>query len=476
MNSGRPVVAVIGGGFSGLLTAANLLADPSGPAVLLVERNAGLARGLAYGSAAPSHLLNVRAGNMSAFPDRPEHFLDWLKGQPGYADAGPAAFAPRAVYGRYLQSVLSDLIAGAADAGRLNITHDAVVDIGPDDDGLELELAVGRRLRVDAVVLAVGAAPTPRPTVPGLTHRVEPLFVPDPWGAGALDSIGADERILLLGSGLTMVDIALLLRERGHAGPIIALSRRGLAPRPHAEAPVPQVASPRINPAAPLSRQLRAVRERIEEVGDWRAVIDSLRPLTTAIWRAWSPEVRSRFLRHLRPWWDVHRHRMAPAVSDTVARAVRDHQLRVIGGRIVRLEPHRDGDRPAGLITYVERGSRTERGLLVHRIIPCMGMEGDVAGTRDPLLVRLLRRGLVRPHPLGLGLDVDTDSRALGEAAHPRLFALGPLTRGAFWESTAVPDLRRQAADVARSVSAALADAPPERRSEDTVVDAGVGR
>ncbi|MDT8757580.1 FAD/NAD(P)-binding protein [Sphingomonas psychrotolerans] len=434
-------VAIIGAGFSGTLQAINLLRH-EGPRATLIERAPVAGTGLAYGAAHPSHVLNVRAGNMSAFPDDPGHFVRWLQAR-GVPDA-PTAFIPRVIYGEYLRELLEAALRDPA--GRLTLIRDEVRDVTL-DGGVKVQLGE-RILEADAAVLAVGNLPPHDP--PGLdpeklsTRR----YKGDPWDASVPEDLGDDDTVLVIGTGLTMVDVVLLLDARGFRGKIVALSRRGLLPRPHGPAGDWQKIDER--PATTASRLLQSVRSRGDAVG-WRNAVDELRPFTQAMWGNASEAERARFLRHLRPWWDVHRHRLAPEVHARLMAVIGRGQLEVIAGKTLGFDERSDGIE----IGFRRRGNDAPETLLAQRIVNCTGPLGDLARTQEPLLQKLAARGLIRPDAAHLGIDVDNQGQTIAAdgRANPDLYALGPMTRGAFWEIVAVPDIRIQTWNVARRLS-----------------------
>ena len=439
-------VAIVGSGFSGTLQALNLLRH-DGPRAVLIERADEPGRGLAFGAADPSHVLNVRASNMSAFPDAPDHFLQWLeaRGMPGVA----RSFVPRLVYGDYLREMLLAVLAAAPD--RLTIVKGEVVDLVA-GDRLWLRLSGGKRLEADAVVLAVGNLPPHDP--PGLDAAALPerAYQRDPWSRYPGGDLDERDDLLLIGTGLTMVDVATLLDARGFRGRIVALSRRGLLPQAHA-ATSPPAQQLRDRPRAGVSRLLRQVRERAREVGDWRAAVDELRPFTQAMWAGATEAERARFLRHLRPWWDVHRHRLAPEVANRLAAMRADGRLTILAGKTLAFAECADGVD----VTWRPRGTGRAERLHVRRIVNCTGPLGDLSHTREPLLRALVDRGAIRPDAARLGIDVDRDAAVIDAdgRADPRLFAVGPMTRGAFWEIVAVPDIRTQTWSLARRLAGA---------------------
>jgi uncharacterized NAD(P)/FAD-binding protein YdhS len=445
-------IGVIGAGFTGALLALHLLRRCGDQdRILLIEKSRRFGAGLAYATGNQHHLLNVRAGNMSAFSADPDHFVAWLRRlprstqDPDAADLpGPASFVPRGVFGAYVQQALAEEIWRGQRGSRLTIVNDEAVGIARAPGGLALQLAIGRQLVVDTAVLAIGNFPPDRNTAP---------VFGDPWDPRATSDLDPEASVLILGTGLTMVDTAITLLDAGHRGPIHAISRRGLLPRQHVGA-IPddtgeiRLPRPWTFDSPPSGRSLVAlmhdVRQtigRAERQGrGWRSVIDGIRPHTQRLWRELSPQDRQRFLRHLRPWWDVHRHRSAPQVMARIAAARERGQLQVTAGRILATET--DGGRVTARIQL--RGGRDTIVRAGERLIDCTGLNGDCTKIDQPLLKQLLAEGLARPDPLRLGLDV-TEAGALVDgdgAAASDLFAVGPITRGAFWEIIAVPDLR----------------------------------
>jgi uncharacterized NAD(P)/FAD-binding protein YdhS len=414
-------VAIVGAGYSGTMAAVEVTRAAPGAGIVLIEKSGRFASGAAYGTTSPGHLLNVRARNMSALAGEPGHFAAWAAGE-GHS---PDAYVPRRDYRRYL----AGLLEGAAAVER--VTGEAVAV----DDGAVL-LESGERIACDALVLAGGNFASRLPAAFG------PSAIHDPWGAqgaaAVAEAAASGGELLLVGTGLTMVDMAVSLEEAGFEGRITAFSRRGLVPRPHLS---PAAAPLEREPPAGLSAIVREVRAH----SPWRASVDGLRPHSIGLWRGLSEAEQKRFLRHLRPWWDVHRHRIAPLVAARIHAMRESGRLEVAAGRIARVEGE--------TVTIARRGG----GALERRfaaVINCTGPEGNIRRVDDPLIRGLLASGRARPDRLGLGLDVDSQSRVAGNGPSPALYALGPLTKGAFWEIVAVPDIRGQVAGVARSIAA----------------------
>ena len=442
--SERATVAVVGAGFSGLLTTLHLLREPDGPRVRLIERRPQFGRGAAYSTSSQEHLLNVRAANMSAFPDRPSHFTDWLAGQA--TEEEDTAFVTRARYGGYLQAMLREA-AEAGEAGRLILEADEAVELRLETSGWTVTLGMGRSFTADAAVLAVGNLPPHLP--PGMDGGAasSAAYFGDPW---AVDFASMPETgsLVVIGTGLTMVDLALRLASERPALKVFALSRRGLQPRRHLSrgpAPEPFAVERGDTPRSVLRRLRKGA------VGtDWRALIDGLRPHVQTVWRSWSLERRAQFLRHLRPWWDVHRHRLAPAVAAKLDHLTGSGALTVAAGRIIAIQADAEGLK----VAWTPRGADEPRETAAVGVINCTGPNGDLMRVQDPLLAGLAERGLIRADACRLGLDVGADGRLIGAdgAAKLDLYAVGPITRGAYWEITSVPDIRIQVAECAAAI------------------------
>ena len=433
-------ILVVGAGFSGAALAVQLLARTR-CAVTLIDASGVFGRGLAYSTRDAVHLLNVRAGRMSLFPDDPDHFVRSLRasGRP----EGPDDFVPRMVYGDYVQAVLAE--AEAAHPGRLERVTGRAASVRGDEGSAVVRLEDGRELTGEAAVLATGNGP-PAPLETAGIDGLGRAYVPDPWAPGALDGIGAAEDVVLVGAGLTMIDVVLSLAERGWTGRALAVSRHGLLPRPHGR-------SDRERPGDPpggetLSRRLRAFRRAAAE-DDWHTPMFRLRPHVQALWRGASEAEQRRFLRHLRPYWDVHRHRTAPDVGARIRSLIEAGRLEVAAGRLLAIESGAGG--------FALRWRRRGGGRAVARgtrLINCTGPRGDVSRSEDALLRELVGAGKGRPDRHRLGLDVDGQGRVLDAEGRvqPRLFAIGPPTRGALWEIVAVPEIRVQAAELAETL------------------------
>ncbi|HET7462484.1 MAG TPA: FAD/NAD(P)-binding protein, partial [Longimicrobium sp.] len=395
-------IAIVGGGFSGTLTAVHLLrgAWPGGLHVVLVNRSGPLARGVAYGTRSAAHVLNVPAARMGAFPDDEEHFLRYARGRDPSVVGGD--FVPRSLYGDYLEQVLADAVAAAPAGTRFTHRVARAVDVRVcPGRGAELVLEGDGGppvLAADRVVLAAGSYSPADPPVPDAAFFADdPRYVRDPWAPGALEGVDRSRPVFLVGTGLTMLDVALDLHGRRLGAPMLALSRRGLVPRPHRSPALPPhpvdwdgalLAGP-----ATARRYLREVRRAVAEHPDvdWRDVLASLRPVTPALWAALPLAERARFLRHLQPYWDVHRHRAAPSIISGFEGLVRDGRLRFCAGRLLRVR----GGSGGVAVRFRRRGTQTVEEVRVGAVVNCTGPSSNVAALGEPLLDSLLRQGLI---------------------------------------------------------------------------------
>jgi uncharacterized NAD(P)/FAD-binding protein YdhS len=457
-------IAVIGAGFSGTLLSLHLLRHcPPPTRLVLIERNSQFGRGLAYATGNPSHILNVPAARMSAFHDRPNDFLDWLTRQPepGAPPPGPQTFAPRRRFGAYVRGLLNDEIKRSG-RDRLELVKGDVVGLDRAARTLVLTLDRGRTVQADMAVLAIGNFPPEPMPIGNLGFYDTAFYRPDPWAPDALTELDPEAAILLVGTGLTTVDAVISLLDQEHRGPIYALSRRGLLPRRHAGVPMPAPEhEPYPTAVNALTRFLRTEAARAAAQGSgWQPVIDELRPFTVDVWQAMPLQDRKRFLRHLRPWWDVHRHRMAAQVADRLEAAQASGQFRIVVGRV------RDCAVRNGEVEVQCRPRRREdlATITVSRVVNCAGPRADYDRIQEPLIRDLLRDGVVRPDPLRLGLDVTGNCALLNRegAISRRLFAVGPVTKGTFWEMTAVPDIRRQTEKLAAYLAGLVKAASPK--------------
>jgi len=475
-----PVVAIVGGGASGTLTAVLLLrtaAQQQRPVRIILIDSAGRhGLGQAYGTTHPWHLLNTPAQQMSALADDPGHLVRWaaeaglaagkLTG-PGAcrsaaaSSASPAgelagAFLPRRDYGRYLQDTLAEAERLAGPLGRLSLVSSQVTAIRPGGRGRALRLMLANgSLDADVAVLATGNLP------PALPFPVPagPRIITDPWAPGALEAAADGSPVVIAGTGLTMIDVAVAVTGTSRRTAVHAISRHGLLPRVHRglpAGPVEPVWLPvLVNPVGPvrLAELMWQVRTAMTTRPDgWQDVIDGLRPYLPSLWRRMPAADRQLFLRHVARYWEVHRHRMPPQAARRIAELRCTGQLSVHHGRITAVTEQADGLR---IRLSTDDG---ERKLTAGWLVNATGAGADVTAVPDPLLADLLGSGLARPGPLRLGIDATADGAVLDTTGAPSsvLFTLGPPLRGLWYETTAIAEIRQQAAALARRLVSAV--------------------
>jgi uncharacterized NAD(P)/FAD-binding protein YdhS len=441
--TGKPSVTIIGGGASGVLLAAHLLRDPDTDIrVTLLERRGQFGQGLAYSASLRDHKVNVPARGMSAFADDPDHFWRWLQSKNYPAPNGSWVFVPRRLYGSYLEYVLTE--AGKSAPGRLVVLAEEAVSVRETAKGVETVLDNGTSIVSHYAALAVG-------------HETQPSR-----GRGIAMRVGSDRDtpldpeapVIILGSGLSMVDAWLSLAETNHRGQILVVSRNGLLPKGHEYVPPLSIDAADVPFGTNLPYFINWFRGLIAETvasgGNWRSVIDGLRPYNQRIWQSWTERTKRQALRHLRPWWNIHRHRLPPELHERLSAAVSSGQVELVAAEFVGIERHGDAVRA----TIRPRGTTTLQTVDVARVYDCGGVTVDVKSSSNPVIRELIATGAGRPDPLHIGLDVDETCAVIdteGKTSR-HLIAVGPLTRGRFFEIEAVPDIRRQCADIAARI------------------------
>ena len=448
----RKAIAIIGGGFSGTLVATWLMKKASEPTrIVLIERAPRFARGFAYSTNSLLHLLNVPVEKMSAFPNEPGHFINWAQSRDSKIQA--SSFVPRMMYGEYLESVLYEADLNKASNVKFDRLNDEAVSVQfkSNDSGAVIQLESGTQLVVDHIVLAVGNYPPRNPAVSENSFYSSDKYFRDPWAANVLTSLKSEEPVLLIGTGLTMLDKAIELKGKGHKDTIYAISRHGFLPQPHKsglEAIKIDLNPKEYDSVRKLFQFIRKnIKDVVEKGGDWRQVIDALRPNVQNIWQLMSEKEKKRFFRHLRPHWDVHRHRMPPNISNEISNMVKTEMLKVVAGRILNYKEEQE----SVIVTIYDKKFKQELDIKVSRVINCTGSEFDFCQIQDPLVINLIEQGYIIPDKLSLGLEANINGALVDKNGKVSniLFTLGPPLKGQLWETTAVPEIREQACRLA---------------------------
>jgi uncharacterized NAD(P)/FAD-binding protein YdhS len=448
-------IGIVGGGFAGTAIAAVLHKLSQRPIeIIICEKSGHFGAGPAYSTPFFHHLLNVRAQDMSAFQDDPTHFTNWLShhaDKDKYFDSHiplGEQFAPRQLYHQYLQSLLETLQAGQSKKFKLILEPVEVVDIDLLSDGGMLIFQDGRKAQIDKVILALGNNP---PTVFPFPVSADIQCINNPWDYTAVANIASSDPVLIVGTGLSMIDAVLTLYHQRHQGMIYAVSRHGLLPLPHADIKpgYPLTTSSLSSDIRHLTTSLRAIcQSHVEEGGDWRSVVNTLRLHIPKIWEKASVKDKKRFLRHVLPYWNIHRHRVHTVIMDLLSALSAQRQLKIMSGYVVRAKQ--------GLAKIKLRHSQEITDIPVKWLINCMGPVQQLKATSQPLLGAILKRKVATIDTLQLGLSVNSLGALKDDSGHPStiLYALGAPTKGTLWEINAVPDIRSQIFDLARHLLA----------------------
>nr|WP_315446619.1 FAD/NAD(P)-binding protein [uncultured Pseudomonas sp.] len=449
-------ILIIGGGLSGTMLAVQLLRLPGQRKILIIEPRAELGRGEAYSAVELGHTLNGNAARMSVDPDNPDDLTQWLTehiaagGWPQSSEQQVPVcelFPPRGLFGVYVQQRLAEARKVGEQYGS-TVGHICaeVIDLQTEAESVQVTLNDGQHIRGAYAVLATGmfpAARTPQKESSGLNAAAL-----DPWAVAAMRQLDPLSTVLIIGSGLTMVDAVVSLEQAGHRGPIEVFSRHGLLPHVRRQPPAwvdflaedHSIRSPR-----QLLRELRRhCRDAIAQGIDWQAPLDTVRVHIARLWSQATDVQRRQFVRHVRPWWESHHHRSPPLSAQLVERLLGEGRLRIHAASFKGLEPYGEG----GVRIRIRRRGETETCVLEGAaLINSSGIEYDWRRVARPLPQQLLARGLVRPGPLALGIAAAIDGAVLSENGQVanRLFAMGPPLRGMWWESTAVTDVALQA-------------------------------
>ncbi len=446
-------ITIIGSGATGTLLAINLIKHNNNQPIEinLVERKGRIGRGVAYSTATDYHLLNVPANKMGAFPDDLEHFYKWLTAKD--YDFFASDFVPRKFYGEYLRETFCEVLKNKNPNVSLNLLDDEAVDVLVDDRHAQVILNSGEILYSDKVILAFGNFPPPHPRSENQSFIHSEKYFQNPWGAKIHYKIEPNDDVFIIGTGLTAIDTVLSLRNKSHKGKIFLFSTRGLLPAVHKLGFVYPSFEEELNSQTRITDLLKIVRRHIKKAekqhSDWRAVIDSLRPYTQAIWLSLPVAEKRYFMQHLSRYWNVARHRMPPECAEILDKLQAANKLLILKGRLKNIGTGEDGKFEVKFST-----GGVENNLSVDAVVNCIGSQSDFSKVENQLVKNLVDRGLIKPDVLKLGIDATPDGKTIakGGTVSDKIFTIGTALKGILWESTAMPEIRAQTNRLALSL------------------------
>jgi uncharacterized NAD(P)/FAD-binding protein YdhS len=435
-------IAIVGGGFSGSMLAVQLIKqNQEFPLkIYLIEKNLSVGKGVAYSTHKPYHLLNVRADRMSAFPDQPDHFVNWLKQK--NIPLSPSGHMPRKVFGEYIQDIIKSTV-------NINHAHSSIEIIYDEANDVEIKNKKGfihlqnqnRQLVADKIILTLGNfPPTPLPFISSSETR----YCGDPWNCDYMAKIKSSDNVLIIGSGLTMIDTCMNLYKANHKGKIFSISHHGYLPIVHNYSkPYPSFYN-ELEQLTSVLDLFKVVRKHISianNIGiDWRSVVDSLRPHTQELWLKLPVKEKEIFLRSLNRIWSIVRHRIPPEYNQVINKLQLSKQLEIISGKILTAIRLKDKIE----FRILRKKESTTETLNVDFIINCTGPQNNYSKLNYPLIKNLLRKKMIQPGPFQLGIDAYAEGKIKGENEGV-LYTMGPPLTGLLFEITAVPELRKQA-------------------------------
>jgi uncharacterized NAD(P)/FAD-binding protein YdhS len=440
-------VALVGGGFSGAAVVYHLLKDAKTPlAISVFEPRAQVGLGIAYGDCSQRQILNVRSKGMSIDESRPDHYSKWLESS-GIANAADL-FSERYRYGQYVSLSLSSV---ATTSGFEHIKDSVVAITKNQNQQFEIFTQDGKKFLANSVVLALGVVLANAKKEKGPTAHLT-----SPWKPGSFSKIKDASNLLIVGTGLTAIDVIVEAEYSGFKGKYTVVSRHAKFPQPHLDNP--KSASAELlawanslrNYKPSVRALLRSIRSKVRSGVSWYEVIDALRIPTQDLWKGLSARDKHSFLRHLRWAWDIHRHQAPGQSIKLIESLISSGRMTLVKGRIKNITIFE-----GRTSVYIQpRGAGQERTIEADIAFDGMGMGTDIKRSDNPLILQMLKDGLITVDDLGIGLRADDLGRVISQHGQisDNLFLLGPLRRGELWESTAARELRAQGRVIAQEI------------------------
>lgn len=455
----KPVIAIIGGGFCGAAVLINLIRNATEPLkIVLINKDKVLAKGVAFNSSNHNHLLNVRVSNMSPFVNEPLHFAEWISRQSelkafmstDFIDK----FITRNVYGKYIASLLEKTIAEAPKFLDIEIIIDEVTSINKLKNKQELVLGSKETFIAEKVVLALGVFPPGNITIPNMAFYDSKKYFANPWNRNALKNIYLEESIFLIGTGLTSIDLIISLIQKGYHGKVYSFSKNGRLPLIHTDRKAYTAIQAELKVGLSLITYFKIFKKHLKLA--WQSgyhtadVIDALRPITQQLWMGLNVDDKKQFIRHLSSLWNIARHRVPPQAYNKMQELIKSGKLELLSGNLNSIEEQNG----KAVVTLKNRKSGCLKTIVADRIINCTGPQSDILKIDQPLIKNLLSNGTITPNELKIGIHTDTSCKVIdsNNKVSEQLYAIGAILRGLFWESSAVPELRKQAEFVAKNI------------------------
>jgi uncharacterized NAD(P)/FAD-binding protein YdhS len=447
-------VLIIGGGFSGMMIAINLIMNEDDALITIINDTYEPPLGAAYSTKNNVHLLNVPAGKMSAFANKPSDFIDWLKSKKEYrhllTDSIENEFVSRTIYGAYL----TDIFENYKSHPKINWINGTANDINITSEGYDIILKNNERYSGNILILASGNMLPSNPPIKNETFYYSKNYFRNPWNDSFLNTISRNKPILIIGTGLTMIDCLLSLKSIQFKEKIYAISPRGYIPKSHTKVELYPDFYSEIK-GHTLLTIFKTVRKHIKIAEEknipWQSVIDSLRPYVQDIWKSFADKEKLQFISHVRHIWGVARHRLPQHIHSEIEQLIKTGQLEIIGGRINNIIETNDNELNVEILLRKQKNNKTIKASCA---INCTGPQTNYNEIENELYQNLIRKKIILPDTNRLGIKATTNYEVLKSenTAYKNMYAIGSLLRGVLWETTAIPELKQQAYDIAQQI------------------------
>jgi len=452
-------IGIIGAGFTGIMTAVQLIrkSDEAFEIIVINEKDT-FSKGIAFNPYSDKHLLNVITEKMSAFPDVPGHFLDWVMERKDFNKYDRAlianSFLKRNLYGEYLSEIWDSSLQTASDKGIIiTVINAVVIELEPFDNGISIWLSNDKKIKLDKCVIASGNNLPRNPEIRNKLFYETGQYFRNPWKKESVSNVKQDLPVLIIGNGLTMVDTVIGLCEQGFKDKVYSISPNGFNILPHRHNGLKYSKLTEELPDKPTLKELvDIVYKHIRIVREFgisaEPVIDSLRPFTQKLWKNLTDKEKELFMSRFRHLWGVARHRIPLQLHDRIQNLRIEGKLNIRSGKIIDIISLGENIE----VEYFDRKEGKNEKLVVSRVINCTGPETNVMNLEKNFLKNCLMNGIISQDNLKLGIKTDIDTFQVIDSKgfpQPNLFTIGSNLKGELWESTAVNELRSQSEKLA---------------------------